>query len=82
MCDLDGEKLVIRDDDREAVIRERLDAYERQTRPVLEFYRAAGRRVVEVDASNDPPDLVFQKICWRFRYDRVMESDDRSKDRR
>ena len=62
VCDLDGEELVIRDDDREPVIRERLDAYERQTRPVLEYLRAAGRRVVEVDASNDPPELVYQKI--------------------
>jgi adenylate kinase len=62
-CDLDGQKLIIREDDKESVIRERLDAYERQTRPVLEYYRQAGRRVVEVDASLDPPDQVFKKIC-------------------
>jgi adenylate kinase len=71
-CDLDGEKLVIRDDDREPVIRERLEAYERQTRPVLEHLRLAGRRVVEVDASNDPPDAVSRKIC------QALECDDRS----
>jgi adenylate kinase len=75
-CDLDGEKLVIRDDDREAVIRERLDAYERQTRPVLDYLKSAGRRLLEVDASFDPPQLVFQKIC------QAMETDDRSKDSR
>ena len=63
LCDLDGEKLVIREDDSESVIRERLEAYEQQTRPVLEFYLSAGRRVIEVDASNDPPDKVFQRIC-------------------
>jgi adenylate kinase len=63
LCDLDGEKLVIRDDDREEVIRRRLDAYEQQTRPVLDFYRAAGRRLFEVDASTDPPQKVFEKIC-------------------
>jgi adenylate kinase len=68
LCDLDGEKLVIRDDDREEVIRERLDAYERQTRPVLEFFRKSGHRVVRVDASVDPPQAVHEKIC------RVMES--------
>ena len=62
VCDLDGEKLVIRDDDREAVIRGRLDAYDRQTRPVLEFFKASGHRVVEVDASNDPPENVYHKI--------------------
>jgi adenylate kinase len=72
LCDLDGEKLVIRDDDSESVIRERLDAYERQTHPVLEWYRKAGRRIVSVDADNDPPDIVFRKIC------QAMESHDRS----
>jgi adenylate kinase family enzyme len=45
------------------VIRGRLEAYDRQTRPVLEFYRNSGRRVVEVDASDDPPEKVFEKIC-------------------
>src|SRR3954452_11298516 len=63
LCDLDGDKLVIREDDQESVIRERLDGYDRQTRPVLEHYRDAGRRVVKVDASNDPPETVFRKIC-------------------
>ncbi len=63
LCDLDGEKLAIREDDREEVIRERLNAYDRQTRPVLEFYRTAGRRLTEVDASSDPPEKVFDKIC-------------------
>ena len=62
LCDRDGQKLVIRDDDRESVIRERLDGYERQTRPVLDFMRAAGRSVVEVDASTDTPDKIFRKI--------------------
>jgi len=63
VCDLDGEELVIREDDREAVIRGRLDAYERQTRPVLEYFREVGHQVVEVDASQDTPDGVFGKIC-------------------
>ncbi len=62
LCDLDGQKLVIRDDDSEAVIRGRLDAYDRQTRPVLDFYHSAGHEVIEVDASNDPPEKVFQRI--------------------
>ena len=62
LCDLDGEKLVRREDDREDVIRARLDAYEQQTRPVLEFLRNNGGRVIEVVASNDPPEVVFQKI--------------------
>ncbi len=76
LCDLDGEKLVVRDDDSEPVIRERLEAYERQTRPVLDYYRAAGRRVAVVEAGDDPPEKVFQKV----RY--AVEADDRSQNRR
>jgi adenylate kinase len=62
LCDLDGEELIVRDDDSEPVIRERLEAYYRQTHPVLQFYQSSGRRVVEVDASYDPPPAIFQKI--------------------
>ena len=43
ICDKDGTKLVIRDDDRDEVIRERLDTYERQTKPVAEYYDKLGR---------------------------------------
>ena len=72
LCDLDGEALVVREDDREEVIRERLDAYDRQTRPVLEYFRGSGTRVLEVDASDDPPEVVFNKIR------QAMETNDRS----
>ena len=75
LCDLDGEPLVIREDDNESVIRERLDAYEGQTRTVLDYFRRAGRRVVEVDASHDPPHTVLSRIC------QAMECDDCPKDR-
>ncbi|MEP6643633.1 MAG: adenylate kinase [Acidobacteriaceae bacterium] len=46
LCDVDGSKLIIRDDDRDEVIFERLAAYERQTKPVAEYYRQKGRLVV------------------------------------
>lgn len=72
LCDLDGEALVVRDDDRESVIRERLEAYDHQTRPVLDYYRKAGRRLIEVDGSSDPPETVFRKIR------QAMETNDRS----
>ena len=62
LCDLDGEKLVRRDDDREEVIRARLDAYEQQTRPVLEYYETKGGPIIRVDAGDDPPEAVFEKI--------------------
>jgi adenylate kinase len=62
-CNLDGEALVIREDDSETVIRGRLDAYDRQTRPVLEYFRTSGHRVIEVDSSDDPPETVYRRIC-------------------
>jgi adenylate kinase len=59
-CDLDGSKLVTREDDRDEVIRERLTAYEQQTRPVAEYYRRTGRLAV-VDGSL-PADRVTQHV--------------------
>jgi adenylate kinase len=64
LCDVDGSKLVIRNDDREEVIRERLQAYERQTRPVAEYYEHKGRMVV-VDGMlpvDDVTGLIFREI--------------------
>ena len=54
-CDGDGAALVTREDDRESVIRERLDQYEVQTRPLLEFFRTTGVPMVEVVAANAAP---------------------------
>ena len=62
ICDRDGEQLVVREDDGEAVIRERLEAYEKQSRPLIEYYRAQGR-LHEVDAGSDPPESLHRKVC-------------------
>jgi adenylate kinase len=45
VCDLDGSKLVIRDDDRDEVVRERLEVYDRWTRPVIDYYSRRGRLI-------------------------------------
>jgi len=42
ICDVDGGKLVQRPDDRPEVVKERLAAYERQTKPLTDYYRAQG----------------------------------------
>jgi len=63
VCDLDGETLAVRDDDSEQVISERLDAYERQTRPVLDYYRSAPVTMLQVDGSQESPERVSEKIC-------------------
>lgn len=43
VCDLDGTPLIQRKDDSEEVISERLKAYERQTLPLVDYYRRRGR---------------------------------------
>jgi adenylate kinase len=62
ICDLDGETLIIREDDREEVIRERLDAYDRETRPLIEFFRKMARRFYEVNASEVTPQSLSDEI--------------------
>jgi adenylate kinase len=65
LCDIDGSRLVIRNDDREEVVRERLNVYEQQTRPVADYYRDKGR-LVSLDGSL-PVDEVFEQILREIR---------------
>jgi adenylate kinase len=50
ICDKDGGKLVQRPDDRPEVVKERLVTYERQTKPLTDYYRGRGV-LTAVDAS-------------------------------
>jgi len=63
VCDLDGQALVIRDDDRESVIRQRLAEYESQSRPLIEFFREKGRRLFEIDASHQTAEALLFQVC-------------------
>jgi len=45
LCDIDGAKLVTRNDDRLEVIQPRLTAYQEQTRPVADYYRRTARLI-------------------------------------
>ena len=63
ICDLDGTALVTRDDDREDVIRERLQQYELQTRPLLEFFGRAGVRIFEIAGGSADPASISGDIC-------------------
>ncbi len=48
VCDVEGAALITRDDDKEEVIRRRLAAYDEQTQPLVDFYRARVSRFHEV----------------------------------
>jgi adenylate kinase len=53
-----GEALVQRDDDNEAVVRQRLETYKKQTEPVIAYYRDGGAvAVVEVDGMAGPDQV-------------------------
>jgi len=69
LCDVDGSKLVIRDDDREEVISGRLAAYETQTRQVVDYYRAQ-RRLVAINADRTMEEItahIFAVIDRHFQ---------------
>jgi adenylate kinase len=58
ICDVDGTELLTREDDREAVIRQRLKAYQELTGPVLDWFQ---NHVRTVDGSL-APEQVSQAI--------------------
>ena len=60
VCDVDGTSLATRDDDREEVVRERIAAYERQTKPVAEHYKRLDR-VADIDG-----DLSIDEVTARI----------------
>lgn len=62
ICDLDGTALVTREDDKELVIRERLQEYDRQTVPILRFFREAGVPIFEIEAGSSSPDKILREI--------------------
>ena len=48
VCDFDGSELYQRDDDKEEMVRHRIRVYLKQTMPLVEYYRKAGR-IIEID---------------------------------
>lgn len=60
ICDECGQELVLRDDDRPETVGKRLQVYQEQTAPLLEFYKAKGV-LRSVDGTQDMQD-VFKDI--------------------
>ncbi len=63
LCDKDGTPLQHRADDNETTIRQRLVAYENQTRPLVEYYRKKGFLHV-VDGAKEPPVIAKELIAF------------------
>jgi adenylate kinase len=68
-CDNDGGELVQRPDDREEIVGPRLAAYEKQTEPLVAYYRRLGR-LHDVDASKSV-DEVKQRVLEIVRTERL-----------
>lgn len=58
-CPVCKAKLVQRADDNEATVKNRLEVYNNQTRPLIEFYSD----IVKTVDGNKAPDKVFEQIC-------------------
>lgn len=52
VCDVCGDKLVLRDDDKPETVKKRLSVYHDQTQPLIEFYKAEGV-LANVDGTQD-----------------------------
>jgi adenylate kinase len=61
ICDKDAGKLLQRADDAEETIRQRLLAYEKQTTPLIEYYRRKGL-LQEVDGNGKPERIAKELI--------------------
>jgi adenylate kinase len=60
VCDLCGGTLVQRDDDKEEVVRKRLEVYRKQTQPLVEFYQEKGI-IYKLDAGKEVEEL-FEEV--------------------
>jgi adenylate kinase len=68
-CDVDGTRLVARNDDREEVIAERLRAYEQQTQPLVDYYARKGR-LQRINGDQPVEQVTFEAL-------RAIENGDR-----
>ena len=60
VCDVCGEKLILRDDDKPETVKNRLSVYHEQTQPLIDYY-AKKNILAEVDGTKDMED-VFNAI--------------------
>ena len=68
ICDKCGGELYQRDDDKEDVIRSRLEVYRKQTQPLIDYYKDKGLILDIVNNKLDtPPEEVLEKIMEELK---------------
>ena len=60
ICDVCGEKLIIRADDNEEAIEKRFDTYENQTKPLIDYYQT--KNLLSVVKGQESPDRTFELV--------------------
>lgn len=56
ICDIDSKELVQRKDDTEGTVNNRIDVYERETQPLVDYYNEEGL-LVDIDTEQDISDI-------------------------
>ena len=60
LCDVSGEALITRPDDTKEVIQSRLDVFHKNTKPLLNYYKAQG--ILQIIDASLSPDKVFNSL--------------------
>jgi adenylate kinase len=60
VCDVDGSKLIVRDDDKPEVVKNRLSQYREKTEPLIDYYEDRG--ILQRVEGEHPPDEVEERI--------------------
>jgi len=75
VCDKCGGQLYQREDDKPEVVKERLKVYERQTQPLIEYYK---RKIPIIEVENKqidtPPETIIEKIMDELRKANIIKS--------
>jgi adenylate kinase len=61
VCDKCGGELFQRDDDKEATIKKRLDVYDAQTAPLINYYKERG--ILKTVQGIGSIDEIFKNVC-------------------
>jgi adenylate kinase len=74
VCDIDGAKLIIRDDDKPEVIKHRLATYREKTEPLTDYYEERGiLNRVSGEASPDDVEERIHAVLATLRREQEME---------
>lgn len=60
VCDVDGSKLIVRDDDKPEVVQQRLAQYREKTEPLVDYYEDKG--ILQKVDGTKPPEEVAEQI--------------------